>query len=101
MSEPSTYLTIVKSTGDGEVVNVLVKHSSHLSLLNGTHTPLRVHDEDRDISLSSKTVNGSRASVTTGRTDNGQVVSIYSNEHLRCEKIWGEIGVAWYHWVTM
>jgi len=54
-------------------VNVGVKHRGHLSLLDGADLALGVHNEHTDVLLASKTIDSSRAGVTTGRADNSQV----------------------------
>jgi len=54
-------------------VNIGVQHRGHLSLLDGADFALGMHDEHADILLASQTVNGRRAGVTTGRTNNSQV----------------------------
>lgn len=70
------YLAVVKGAGNGKVVDVLVKDGGHLRLLDGRHATLRVHDEDGNILLSTKTIDGGGTRVTAGGTDDGQVVSI-------------------------
>lgn len=52
-----------------------VQDSSHLSLLNRANLALGVHDEHTNILLTTETVDGSRAGVTTGCANNGQVFS--------------------------
>ena len=54
-------------------MNVGVKHSGHLSLLDGADLALGVHNEHTDVLLASQTINSGRPSVTTGRTYNSQV----------------------------
>jgi hypothetical protein len=84
-------LAIVKSTGNGKVVNVGVSAGSHLKLLNRADTTLGVEDGNRHILLSSKTVDSSGSGlkllgyyrirprmthITTCRTNNSQMVSV-------------------------
>lgn len=69
-------LAVIERTLDGEVVNVGIKDGGHLSLLDGRNLALGEQDEDGNILLATEAVNGSRASVTTCRTDNSQVVSV-------------------------
>jgi hypothetical protein len=57
-------------------VDILVEDSGHLRLLDGADTALRVQDKDGDILLAPQAVDGRRASITTGGTDNGKVMSV-------------------------
>jgi hypothetical protein len=72
----SAYLAIVESALNGNIVYVGIKDCGHLSLLDRADLALGVHDEHANILLTAQTVNGRRASVTTGCTDNGQVFSV-------------------------
>ena len=54
-----TYLAVVKCAVNSQVVNVGVEDRGHLRFLNRADLALRVHDEDRDILLSTQTVNSS------------------------------------------
>jgi len=51
-------LTVIKRTADRNVVDVLVKDSSHLGLLNGTDTTSREKNKDLEILLVTKTIDG-------------------------------------------
>lgn len=75
----STDLAVIKGAFDGNVVHVGVQHGGHLSLLDRADLALRVHDEHADILLASQTVDGRRASVATGRTNNSQVFSFLAS----------------------
>ena len=70
------HLAIVKVAGNSEVVNIGVEDSGHLEFLDGAHTALGVEHKDRDVLLAPETVNGGRASVTAGRSHNGEMVSV-------------------------
>lgn len=70
------YLAVVKGTRDGEVVDICVEDSRHLGLLDGAHAALGVQDEDGDILLAAKAVDGSRARVTAGCAHDGEMMAI-------------------------
>lgn len=53
-----------------------IQHGGHLRLLDRADLALRVHDENADILLAAQTVDGRRASVTTGGANHGQVFPI-------------------------
>lgn len=76
VSSQYTHLAVVESAVNGQVVNVGIEDSGHLSLLNRADLALGVHDEDRDVLLAAQTVDGSRTSISTGSTNNGQVLSV-------------------------
>lgn len=73
----TTYLAVVKGAGDGEVVDVLVEDGGHLGLLDGADAALGVQDEDRDVLLAAQAVDGGRASIAAGGTDNGKVMPVW------------------------
>jgi len=74
-----TYLAVIKSAIYGNVMHVGVQNCGHLSLLNRADLALRVHDKHADIFLASQTVDGGRASVTAGRTNNSQVFPFFAS----------------------
>ena len=53
-----------------------IEDCGHLRLLDRADLALREHDEDRHILLSTQTVDGSRASVTTCCANDGQVLPV-------------------------
>lgn len=69
-------LTIVECAADCKVVDILLCASSHLCFLDSTDTTLRVEDSDRDILLTPEAIDSRGSSVTTRRTNNGEVVPI-------------------------
>ena len=73
-----TYLAVVEVASDGKVVDVGIKDSGHLELLDGAHLALGVKHEDGDILLAAQTVDGGRTGVTACGTNNGQVVPVPS-----------------------
>jgi hypothetical protein len=72
----SAYLAIVESALNSNVVYVGIKDCGHLSLLDRADLALGVHDEHADILLAAQTVDGGRASVTTGCADDSQVFPV-------------------------
>jgi hypothetical protein len=53
-----TYLTVIKSTFDSEIVNVCICNRGHLRLLDGRNTTFWMKNKDRNVGLISKTING-------------------------------------------
>jgi hypothetical protein len=70
------YLAVIKGALHGDVVNIGVQNSGHLSFLNRADLALGVHNEHADILLASQTIDSSRSSVTAGRAHNGQVLPL-------------------------
>lgn len=54
-------MAIIKSAVNGNTVNVLVGHGSHLRFLNRRDSAPGVEDEDRDVLFASETVDGGAA----------------------------------------
>lgn len=72
----TTYLTIVKSTLDREIVHVLIENRGHLQLLDRADTALGEHDEHGDILFASQAVNSSGSGVTRGSTNDCKMMSV-------------------------
>lgn len=72
------YLAIIKGAFYGNVVHVGIENCGHLRLLDRADLALGVHDEYADILLATQTVDGGRASVTAGGTNNSQVFSVFA-----------------------
>ncbi len=53
-----THLAIIKSPIHGDTVNILIRHSCHLSFLDWRDTTVWVEDEDGDVLFTTKTVDG-------------------------------------------
>src|SRR5690606_1304834 len=71
-----SHLAVIKSPLDGNVVDVLIQDSSHLGLLDWTDSSLWMENENTDILLSSQTVDGGTAGVSTGGSNDGQMMSL-------------------------
>jgi hypothetical protein len=69
-------LAVVESSLNGQIVDVVVENSGHLGLLDGGDLALGVKNENGNILLSAKTVNGSGAGVSTGSSNNSQGVAL-------------------------
>lgn len=76
-------MAVIESARNGKIVHVLVEDCGHLRLLNRGNTTLGVEDKDGNVLLPSKTIDGSRASVSTGGTNNRQVMSIWGVSFVR------------------
>lgn len=72
-------LAVVKGSLDGEVVHIGIKHTSHLSLLNRADLALGEKDENRDILLTAQPIDSSRASISRGGANNGQMVTVLAS----------------------
>jgi hypothetical protein len=53
-----TYLAVVKSRFDSEIVNICICDGSHLRFLDRRNATFWVKDEDRDIGLIPQTIDG-------------------------------------------
>lgn len=63
LSALGAHLAIVKVTGNGEVVNILIQDRCHLRLLDGADTALGMQDEHGYILLAPETVYSRRPSL--------------------------------------
>lgn len=57
--DSETHLAVIKSTFDGDVVDISIGDRGHLRFLNGRDTTFWVEDEDRYIGFVSESVDGS------------------------------------------
>jgi len=71
---PATYLTIIESSLNCEIVYVGVEHRRHLGFLYWAHLTCRMHYENRDILLTSQPVDGSRSRITARCSNHSQVL---------------------------
>src|ERR1700761_3609717 len=71
-------LTIIKITTDRKTMNIWICNRSHLSFLNRTDFASWKENKNRYILFSSKTINGSRTSITTCCSNNCQMFSFMS-----------------------
>lgn len=74
-----SYLAVIKGTADRQVVHILIGDSCHLKLLNRTDPASRKHDENRHVLLAAQAVDGSRAGVATGSTNDCQMVAVFAD----------------------
>lgn len=72
-------LTIVKGSLDSEIVDVGIKHTSHLCLLNRADLALGEQDEHRNILLATQAIDSGRTSITRSRADDGQVMTVLAS----------------------
>ncbi len=68
-------LTIVKGTFDGEIMDVPIQNRGHLRLLDRRHFAIGEHDKDAYIMFTTEAVNCGAACVTTGSTDDCEMVA--------------------------
>ena len=71
-------LAVIERAFNGKVVNIGIQNGSHLCLLDGRHSTVREQDEDRDILLPPKSVDGCRPGISAGGTNDGQMVSVFA-----------------------
>ena len=68
------YLAVVKCPADRQVVDVLVEDGRHLSFLDRRDSALRKENEDGYIGFVAQAVDSSTSRVTTGGTDNSELL---------------------------
>lgn len=69
-----THLTVVKCPADRQAVNVLIENSRHLSFLDRRDSAVREENENGYVGFVAQTVYGSTSSVTTGGTNDSELL---------------------------
>ena len=63
-------LTVIKTTINGEVENIVIEHRSHLKFLEGARATIGKHDENSDARAPTHGMNSSRTRISASSTQN-------------------------------